>query len=79
MVATLSNNPHRSLRLAEVRSVTKYGLCQITTIFEDGTDLYLARQQVSERLMAAELPEGIAPPQLGPVSTGLGEGFIISS
>ncbi len=61
--------------LAEVRSVTKYGLCQITTIFEDGTDLYLARQQVSERLMAAELPEGIAPPQLGPVSTGLGEVF----
>jgi len=61
--------------LSEVRSVTKYGLCQITTIFEDGTDLYLARQQVSERLLAAELPEGVPPPQLGPVSTGLGEIF----
>jgi len=61
--------------LTEVRSVTKYGLCQVTTIFEDGTDLYLARQQVSERLLAVELPEGIGAPQLGPVSTGLGEVF----
>jgi len=61
--------------LEEVRSVTKYGLCQVTTIFEDNTDLYLARQQVSERLLAAELPEGIGAPQLGPVSTGLGEVF----
>jgi len=61
--------------LTEVRSVTKYGLCQVTTIFEDGTDLYLARQQVSERLLAVELPEGVSAPQLGPVSTGLGEVF----
>ena len=61
--------------MTEVRSVTKYGLCQITTIFEDGTDLYLARQQVSERLIASELPDGIGAPQLGPVSTGLGEVF----
>jgi len=61
--------------LEELRSVTKYGLCQVTVIFEDGTDLYLARQQVSERLLAANLPEGIPAPQLGPVSTGLGEVF----
>lgn len=61
--------------LAEVRSVTKYGLCQVTAIFEDGTDLYLARQQVSERLLTAELPDGVGNPQLGPVSTGLGEIF----
>lgn len=61
--------------LAEVRSVTKYGLCQVTTIFDDGTDLYLARQQISERLLVADLPDGIAAPQLGPVSTGLGEVF----
>jgi cobalt-zinc-cadmium resistance protein CzcA len=61
--------------LSEVRSVTKYGLCQVTTIFKDGTDLYLARQQVSERLLTAELPDGIGVPQLGPVSTGLGEVF----
>jgi cobalt-zinc-cadmium resistance protein CzcA len=61
--------------LDEVRSVTKYGLCQITTIFSDGTDLYLARQQVSERLLTVELPDGIDVPRLGPVSTGLGEVF----
>ncbi len=61
--------------LDEVRSVTKYGLCQVTTIFTDGTELYLARQQVSERLLTAELPDGVGVPQLGPVSTGLGEVF----
>ncbi|KAA3637031.1 MAG: AcrB/AcrD/AcrF family protein, partial [Calditrichaeota bacterium] len=61
--------------LTEVRSVTKYGLSQITIIFEDGVDLYLARQQVSERLISAELPESVGSPQLGPVSTGLGEIF----
>lgn len=61
--------------LSEVRSITKYGLCQVTTIFADGTDLYLARQQVSERLLTAELPDGVGVPQLGPVSTGLGEIF----
>ncbi|MCP4704444.1 MAG: efflux RND transporter permease subunit [candidate division Zixibacteria bacterium] len=61
--------------LSDVRSITKYGLCQVTTIFEDGTDLYLARQQVSERLQTAKLPDGVGVPQLGPVSTGLGEVF----
>lgn len=61
--------------LVEVRSVTKYGLCQITAIFDDETDLYLARQQVSERLVTVELPEGVGKPELGPVSTGLGEIF----
>lgn len=61
--------------LDEVRSITKYGLCQVTTVFEDGTNLYLARQQVSERLPTVELPDGVGAPQLGPVSTGLGEIF----
>jgi len=61
--------------LKEVRSVTSYGLCQVNTIFLDDIDLYLARQQVSERLMAVELPDGVGVPQLGPVSTGLGEVF----
>ncbi len=61
--------------LEEVRSVTKYGLCQVTTIFEDRIDLYLSRQQVSERLAAVDLPDGVASPELGPVSTGLGEVF----
>ncbi len=61
--------------LAEVRSITKYGLCQVTAIFEERIHLYLARQQVSERLIAIELPDGVGSPELGPVSTGLGEVF----
>jgi len=61
--------------LAEVRSVTKYALCQVTVIFDDDVDLYLARQQVSERLLGVDLPDGVGAPQLGPVSTGLGEIF----
>jgi cobalt-zinc-cadmium resistance protein CzcA len=61
-------------RLQSYRSLSRYGLGQITVIFEDGTDLYFARQLVSERLQraAGELPEGIEP-SLGPVATGLGE------
>ncbi|WP_437979189.1 CusA/CzcA family heavy metal efflux RND transporter [Sorangium sp. So ce295] len=62
-------------RLEEVRSLTRFGLSQVTVIFEDGTDIYLARQVVSERLQSVELPPGIARPQLGPVATGLGEVF----
>ncbi|MBD3168483.1 MAG: CusA/CzcA family heavy metal efflux RND transporter [candidate division Zixibacteria bacterium] len=61
--------------LDEIRSVTKYGLSQITAIFVDETDLYLARQQVSERLVSVELPDGVGAPKLSPVSTGLGEVF----
>ena len=61
--------------LVEVRSISKYGLAQVTLIFTDGTDIYLARQQVTERLVGAELPEGVPPPELGPISTGLGEVF----
>ncbi len=61
--------------LAEVRSISKFGFSQVTAIFDDGTDIYLARQVVSERLAAAELPESVGRPALGPVSTGLGEVF----
>lgn len=61
--------------LREVRSISKFGLSQVTAIFDDDTDVYLARQVVGERLDRAELPEGIEPPSLGPVSTGLGEVF----
>ncbi|MDI6809110.1 MAG: CusA/CzcA family heavy metal efflux RND transporter [Candidatus Eisenbacteria bacterium] len=61
--------------LSEMRSISKYGLAQVTLIFNDGTDIYRARQQATERLVAVELPGGVAPPQLGPVSTGLGEVF----
>ncbi|MDP3745653.1 MAG: CusA/CzcA family heavy metal efflux RND transporter [Phenylobacterium sp.] len=59
------------------RSISRYGLSQVTVVFKDGTDIYFARQLVNERLQAArsQLPEGIAP-ELGPISTGLGEIFL---
>jgi cobalt-zinc-cadmium resistance protein CzcA len=61
--------------LAEVRSISKYGISQVNLVFEDGVDVYRCRQQVTERLVAVELPDGIEAPQLGPVSSGLGEIF----
>jgi cobalt-zinc-cadmium resistance protein CzcA len=61
--------------LTEVRSISKFGLSQVTLVFEDGTDIWLARQVVSERTATVELPSGIDPPELGPVATGLGEVF----
>lgn len=61
--------------LVEVRSLSKFGFSQVNAIFDDDTDIYLARQLVSERLMVAELPDGIDRPALGPVATGLGEVF----
>ena len=61
--------------LAEVRSVSKFGFSQITAIFEDGIDVYLARQVLTERLQSTSLPAGVGRPSLGPVSTGLGEVF----
>lgn len=62
-------------RVSELRSISKFGLSQVTLQFEDGTDLWFARQQVSERLGRVRLPAGIEPPTLGPVATGLGEVF----
>ena len=59
--------------LTEVRSVSKFGFGQVVAVFTDETDVYLARQLISERLNAVELPEGIDPPKLGPIATGLGE------
>lgn len=58
----------------DVRSLSKYGLSQVVVIFEDGTDIYWARQQVAERLQGAagELSKGLSP-ELAPISTGLGE------
>lgn len=67
----ISGLPH----LHEVRSVSKFGLSQVTVTFKDGTDIYLARQVVMERLQSVELPPTIERPQLGPVATGLGEVF----
>ncbi|BCR04892.1 cation transporter [Desulfuromonas versatilis] len=62
-------------KLKEVRSISKFGLSQITVIFEDGTDIYLSRQVVMERVQTVDLPAGIGKPELGPVATGLGEVF----
>jgi cobalt-zinc-cadmium resistance protein CzcA len=59
--------------LTEVRSISKSGLSQVTVIFEDGTEIYLARQLVMERLQTVELPGDISRPEMGPVATGLGE------
>lgn len=63
-------------RKEEIRSLSKFGLSQVTVIFDDRTDIYWARQQVLERLLEAKelLPEG-AQPQMAPISTGLGEIF----
>src|SRR5687767_12020626 len=62
--------------LEEVRSLSKFGLSQVTMVFSEETDIYRARQLVSERLLnvAGELPAGTAP-RLAPISTGLGEVF----
>ncbi len=64
-------------KLDYTRSLSRYGLSQVTVVFDDGTDLYFARQQVAERLqqVRSRLPAGIEP-QLGPVATGLGEIFM---
>ena len=62
--------------MVELRSLSKSGLSQVTMIFEDGTDLYRARQLVSERLqqVGEDLPPGLTP-KLAPIATGLGEIF----
>ena len=61
-------------KVLQVRSLSRYGLSQVTVVFEDGTDIYWARQLVSERLASAK--EGLPPgtePALEPIATGLGE------
>ncbi|ELX11405.1 cation efflux system protein CzcA [Janthinobacterium sp. HH01] len=64
-------------RLEQTRSLSRYGLSQITVIFKDGTDIFFARQMVSERIQEAraQLPAGVTP-AMGPVSTGLGEIYL---
>ena len=61
--------------LENVRSISKFGLCQVVATFNDSTSIVDARQYISERLASIELPEGIGRPQLGPIATGLGEIF----
>lgn len=61
--------------LQEIRSFSRFGLSLVTIVFDDDTDIYWARQQVGERILEvkSDIPEGIGEPQLGPISTGLGE------
>ena len=68
----MSGIPH----LDYTRSLSRYGLSQVTVVFEEGTDIYWARQQISERLLSVrnELPQGVEP-KLGPIASGLGEVF----
>lgn len=63
--------------LEEVRSVSKFGLSAVTIVFEEGTDIYRARQLVQERLSEAReaIPESYGSPEMGPIATGLGEIF----
>ena len=64
-------------KLAYTRSLSRYGLSQVTVIFEEGTDLYFARNLINERLgtIKSTLPPGLEP-EMGPITTGLGEIFM---
>lgn len=61
--------------ITEIRSFSRFGLSVVTIVFTDNTDVYWARQQVSERLSlaATQIPEGVGTPEMAPVTTGLGE------
>ena len=63
--------------LDSTRSISRYGLSQVTVVFKNGTDLYFARQQVAERIaqVKSQLPDDLEP-QLGPITTGMGEIFM---
>src|SRR3990172_9093078 len=62
-------------RVEEIRSVSKFGLSAVTVVFEEGVDIYWARQLIMERMSEARdaIPEGYGPPEMAPISTGLGE------
>ncbi|TGK13034.1 efflux RND transporter permease subunit [Leptospira fletcheri] len=61
--------------VAEIRSISRTGVSSVTAVFKDGTDIYLARQLINERLRAAEaaIPKGYGSPELSPIATGLGD------
>ena len=63
--------------LVEIRSISRYGLSSVTVVFKDGTNVYFARQLVAERLGQAReaIPPGFGSPEMGPVTTGLGDIF----
>jgi cobalt-zinc-cadmium resistance protein CzcA len=62
-------------KVAEIRSISKYGLSVVTVVFDEGTDIYFARQMVAERMRDAEeaVPATYGRPEMGPIATGLGE------
>lgn len=66
--------------LVEIRSVSRYGLSAVTIVFQDHVNVYFARQLVNERLSQAReaIPPGFGNPEMGPVSTGLGEIFMFT-
>ncbi|MCR9294004.1 MAG: CusA/CzcA family heavy metal efflux RND transporter [bacterium] len=61
--------------VSEIRSISRFGLSAVTVAFEDGTDIYWARNQVNERLIKAkeEIPPGMGTPEMGPIATGMSE------
>src|SRR5262249_61696601 len=61
--------------VAEIRSLSRFGLSAVTVVFKDSVNVYFGRQLVSERLPVAReaIPQGFGSPELGPVTTGLGE------
>ena len=61
--------------LVEHRSLSRYGISSVTAVFQDGLDVYRARQMVQERLNGLSFPAGVSPPELGPITGGLGEIF----
>lgn len=66
-------------KLSYTRSLSRYGLSQVTVVFEDGTDIYFARQRVAERISQVKslLPPGLGP-EMGPIATGLGEIYMFT-
>jgi cobalt-zinc-cadmium resistance protein CzcA len=61
--------------LESIRSASMFGLSVVIVTFRDGTDIYFARQLINERIGGVAVPAGVSRPELGPVSTGLGEVF----
>src|SRR5580698_6916838 len=59
-------------KLEQLRSISKFGMSQVVVVFEDGVDIYFARQLINERLASIEIPKGIERPKMGPLATGLG-------
>src|SRR5215510_15103298 len=66
--------------LVQIRSTSRFGLSAVTIVFKDRVPIYLARQMVAERLAQAkeQIPVGFGTPELGPVTTGLGEIFMFA-